>query len=177
MALLRSRLYLIFLLWPLFLGSLILFGALPSHGQAQAQEPNRSVQSLPDESQCRQLQQLSATPKTILGWCLSISRSKGNCLACHAINTQALGKNNANPWPDSLPAPGNIALPLSSMKAAYPNKSQLAAAIFDLESFSQTSPDRSPSNDRLMNIMPPFGKHMILSQREIALIVDFLYTL
>ena len=176
MALLRSRLYSISLLWSLFLGSLVLFGAMPSQSQELAKQKDSAAQSLPDESQCQQIQLVSGTPKTILGWCLSISRNKGNCLACHAMNTQALGRSRANPWPESLPDSGNIALPLSNMKNAYPNKSQLAAAIFDLEAFSQTSANR-PLPHHPVNIMPPFGKHMILSQREIALIVDFLHTL
>lgn len=44
---------------------------------------------------------------------IALSRKKGNCLACHMIEDEAL--------------PGNIGPPLIAMKARYPDKAKLRA--------------------------------------------------
>ena len=85
------------------------------------------------------------------GGCLSIDNKKGNCLACHRIEGGDL--------------PGNIAPPLISMKARYPDKAKLRAQVWD-------STVANPSTS-----MPPFGRHRILSEDEIDKIVEFLLTL
>jgi sulfur-oxidizing protein SoxX len=82
---------------------------------------------------------------------LVMQRSRGNCLACHAI---ADGK-----------LPGNIGPPLVSMKARFPDEDTLRRQIWDA---SVLNPDTR---------MPPFGRHGILSHEEIELIVEYLYTL
>ncbi|GMQ97176.1 MAG: sulfur oxidation c-type cytochrome SoxX [Gammaproteobacteria bacterium] len=82
---------------------------------------------------------------------LTFNRKKGNCLACHAI---AGGK-----------LPGNVGPPLLAMKARYPNKADLRATIWD----------RTKANPN--TVMPPFGKHKILSDKDIDLITDFIHTL
>jgi sulfur-oxidizing protein SoxX len=82
---------------------------------------------------------------------LVMQRSKGNCLACHAI---ADGK-----------LPGNIGPPLLAMKARFPDADTLRRQIWDA---SALNPDTR---------MPPFGRHGILSHEEIELIVEYLYTL
>ncbi len=81
----------------------------------------------------------------------AFARKKGNCLACHAI---AGGT-----------APGDIGPPLIAMKARFPDRAKLRAQVWDA---TVNNP-----NTR----MPPFGKHKILSEKEIDAVVDFLYTL
>ena len=82
---------------------------------------------------------------------LVMQRSKGNCLACHAIADGEL--------------PGNIGPPLFAMKARFPDAEVLRKQIWDA---TVSNPDSR---------MPPFGRHGILSEEEIDLIVMYLYTL
>ena len=82
---------------------------------------------------------------------VAFDRKKGNCLACHMIAGGSL--------------PGNIGPPLVAMKARYPNKADLRAQIWD-------ATEKNPNT-----IMPPFGKHQILSEKEVDLITEFIYTL
>lgn len=82
---------------------------------------------------------------------LAFHRQKGNCLACHAIKGGDL--------------PGNIGPELVNMKARYPDKAKLRAQIWDA---TTTNPN---------TIMPPFGKHKMLTEKEIDLVTDFIYSL
>jgi sulfur-oxidizing protein SoxX len=82
---------------------------------------------------------------------VAFDRKKGNCLACHAIAGGSL--------------PGNIGPPLVAMKARFPNKADLRAQIWD-------STVANPNT-----IMPPFGKHRILTEKEVDLVTEFIYTL
>ncbi len=82
---------------------------------------------------------------------LAFNRKKGNCLACHQIAGGKLA--------------GNIGPPLVAMKARFPDKAKLRAQIFD--------PRKANPN----TVMPPFGPHAILSDKEIDQIVEFIYTL
>ncbi len=82
---------------------------------------------------------------------LAFDRKKGNCLACHQIEGGNL--------------PGNIGPPLVAMKARFPDKSKLRAQIND----------STKSNPNSM--MPPFGRHNILTDSEIDKVVEFIYTL
>ena len=82
---------------------------------------------------------------------LVMERSKGNCLACHAIADGEL--------------PGNIGPPLIAMKARFPDAEALRNQIWD-------ATERNPDSR-----MPPFGRHGILKPEEIDLIVEYLYTL
>ncbi|MGD8908763.1 MAG: sulfur oxidation c-type cytochrome SoxX [Chromatiales bacterium] len=82
---------------------------------------------------------------------LSFDRKKGNCLACHNIS----GGN----------APGNIAPALLAMQSRFPNKADLRAQIWDATVKNPESP------------MPPFGKHGALSESEVDLITEFIWTL
>ena len=79
---------------------------------------------------------------------------KGNCLACHAAPTdpQAITK-------------ANIAPPLIGMRARFGERQALRSQIWD-------AAKRNPQT-----IMPQFGRHKILSDDEIDLIIDYLYTL
>ncbi|MCK5090901.1 MAG: sulfur oxidation c-type cytochrome SoxX [Gammaproteobacteria bacterium] len=82
---------------------------------------------------------------------LAFNRKKGNCLACHAIKGGKLA--------------GNIGPPLISMKARFPDKAKMRAQIWD----------STRSNPNTM--MPPFGRHKILSESDINKITEYIYTL
>jgi sulfur-oxidizing protein SoxX len=82
---------------------------------------------------------------------VAFDRKKGNCLACHMIEGGDL--------------PGNVGPPLVAMKARFPDKSTLRAQIWD-------STKNNPNS-----MMPPFGRHDILSESEIDKVVEFIYSL
>lgn len=82
---------------------------------------------------------------------IAFSRKKGNCLACHNIAGGQL--------------PGNIAPPLVAMKARFPDKAKLRAQIYD-------STAANPNSS-----MPPFGRHKILTEKEVDLVTDFIFQL
>jgi sulfur-oxidizing protein SoxX len=82
---------------------------------------------------------------------VAFDRRKGNCLACHAIEGGDLA--------------GNIGPPLVAMKARFPDKARLRAQIWDS---TKTNPN---------SIMPPFGRHQVLTEKEIDQIVEYMYTL
>ena len=85
------------------------------------------------------------------GKAIAFDRKKGNCLACHQIEGGTL--------------PGNIGPPLVAMKARFPDKSKLHDQIWD----------STKANANTM--MPPFGRHNILSEDEINKVVEFIYSL
>lgn len=82
---------------------------------------------------------------------IAFDRNKGNCLACHAIE----GGDMA----------GNYGPPLVLMKSRYPDRGALREQIWD-----------ASVNDAATR-MPPFGRHRILTEEEIDLVVDFIQTL
>jgi sulfur-oxidizing protein SoxX len=84
------------------------------------------------------------------GGCIAITRAKGNCMACHEI----AGITS-----------GNIAPPLVNMAERYPDKAKLRAQIYDA---SKANPN---------TVMPPFGRHQILTPEEIDKVVKFVLTL
>lgn len=86
-----------------------------------------------------------------LGKEVAFDRKKGNCLACHMIGDG--------------PSPGNIGPPLVAMKARFPDKKKLHDQIWD------------PMVANPASRMPPFGKHQIISAKELDAIVEYLYTL
>ena len=76
---------------------------------------------------------------------------KGNCLSCHNI-----------PEGESS---GNISVPLVAMDTRFPDREILRQNVWDQTRF------------RPHAMMPPFGKHEILTNEEIDKVVEFLYTL
>ena len=82
---------------------------------------------------------------------LAFNRKKGNCLACHKIAGGDLA--------------GNIGPELAAMKARGFDKEKIRAQIEDA---SVANPE---------TIMPPFGRHKILSEEEIDKVADFISTL
>ncbi len=85
------------------------------------------------------------------GKALAFNNKKGNCLACHRIK----GGSQA----------GDIAPPILMMKTRYPNKADLRAQIWDATA-------KNPNT-----VMPPFGRHNIMSDEEIDKVTEYIYTL
>ena len=85
------------------------------------------------------------------GKAIAFERRKGNCLACHVIAGGELA--------------GNYGPPLVLMKVRYPDREELRAQIWDASIRDQSTR------------MPPFGRHKILTEEEIDLVVDFVLTL
>ena len=82
---------------------------------------------------------------------LAFNRKLGNCLTCHMI---AGGT-----------AAGNLGPPLIAMKARFPDKKALRAQIWDATVKNPATP------------MPPFGKHNILTEKQIDMVTEFIYSL
>jgi sulfur-oxidizing protein SoxX len=78
-------------------------------------------------------------------------RTKGNCLACHVM----AGGNQ----------PGNIGPTLVAMKVRFPDKAVLRAQIWD-------ATKQNPNS-----MMPPFGRHKVLTEDEVDKVVEYIYTL
>ena len=85
------------------------------------------------------------------GKALAFDRGKGNCLSCHDIKGGDL--------------PGTIGPQLNGMKNRFPDRKELIGIVTD-------ETKRNPQT-----VMPPFGRNLILNDKEISAIVDFLYTL
>lgn len=100
-------------------------------------------------------QATAATPKKEeTGKDIAFNRTKGNCLACHAMPTV----------PDAESA-GMYGPPLIAMSARFPDKAKLRAQIWDA---TVANPSTS---------MIPFGKHGVLTEAEIDKVTDFVYGL
>lgn len=84
------------------------------------------------------------------GGCIAISRIKGNCQACHFV----AGTSS-----------GNIAPPLTGVSQRIPNKERLRAQIYDPTQFNPKT------------VMPPYGKHEIMTPEEIDKVIEWLMTL
>ncbi len=82
---------------------------------------------------------------------LSFSTAKGNCLACHQL-----------PGDPGAITSANIGPPLIAMKGRYPDRARLRAQIWDATAFNPST------------VMPPFGKHKVLTENEIDRIVDYI---
>lgn len=93
----------------------------------------------------------AATSLVDQGKAAAENRLKGNCFACHDYPGAVL--------------PGNVGPKLINMKARYPDKEKLKAQIFDA---TKANPN---------TIMPPFGRHKMLTEKEIDAVVEWVYTL
>jgi sulfur-oxidizing protein SoxX len=82
---------------------------------------------------------------------VALTRSKGNCIACHVM-------------PDGE-APGAIGPALVAMQTRYPSKEDLAQQIWD------------PTAKNPDVVMPPFGKHGILTNEEFVDVVEYVWSL
>ena len=82
---------------------------------------------------------------------IAFSRKLGNCLACHHI--------------DGGQAGGTIGPPLIAMQVRYPDKEKLRAQIWDATVANPESP------------MPPFGSHHIVSDKQMDMLVEYIWSL
>ena len=92
--------------------------------------------------------------KAETGQDIAFNRSKGNCLACHAM-----------PTVPGAEQPGESGPPLIAMQARFPDKAVLRAKIWDATVSNPAS------------FMPPMGKHQVLTEEELDKVVEFLYGL
>jgi sulfur-oxidizing protein SoxX len=106
-----------------------------------------TVTALPEST----LAESEITDRIARGKAIAYDRNAGNCLACHMI-------------PDSE-LPGNVGPPLIQMKSRFPLREDLVAQIRDAGA-------RNPNT-----VMPPYGRHNILTDDEIDLVVDFIHSI
>ncbi len=92
-------------------------------------------------------------PNVAAGRQIAFEIAKGNCLACHLFP----GDSGA----DTL---ANIGPALQAIRSRFPDRARLRARLWD------------PAQANPNTVMPPFGKHGILSSDEIELVIDYLYT-
>jgi len=90
-------------------------------------------------------------PKDTLtqGGCIAIERAKGNCDACHVVPGAASG---------------NIGPALAGVGRRFPDN-ELRARVED------------PARFNPLTVMPPYGKHEILTREEIEKLIAWLKTL
>lgn len=86
-----------------------------------------------------------------LGKAVYLNKSRGNCVSCHQVND-----------PDATQA-GNQGPPMIAMQQRFPDKRLLRAQIWDA------------TVNNPLTIMPPLGKHWILSEEEIDAVVEYVY--
>lgn len=84
---------------------------------------------------------------------LALDRSRGNCADCHKFPNDPQVETQATVGP-----------PLAGIRARFASRAALTNLVKD------------PMTANLDTIMPPYGRHRILTEREIDAIVDYLYT-
>lgn len=77
---------------------------------------------------------------------------KGNCLACHQVPD--------DPTAETL---ANIGPPIVGMRERFPDRAALRAQLWD------------PTVRNPLSYMPPFGKHGVLTEEEIDLVLEYIY--
>ena len=85
------------------------------------------------------------------GKAVAMDRSRGNCIACHMM-----------PGGES---PGAIGPALIAMQTRYPSKHAVAVQVWD------------PTVKNPDVVMPPFGKHGILSEQEFVDVIEYIWSL
>lgn len=84
---------------------------------------------------------------------MEIFNKQGNCIACHSIN------DDKNPQAKTA---GNVGPPLDYLKGR--NKKQIYDKVFD------------PTKTNPYTVMPAFGKKKVLTEEEVNLVVDYLFS-
>lgn len=85
------------------------------------------------------------------GRAIAEDRNRGNCFSCHMA--------------DAAEMAGNYGPPLVMMQQRYPDRQLLRSQIADPRV-------RNPET-----VMPPYGAHGILTDRELELVVDYVHSL
>ena len=88
------------------------------------------------------------------GKALALDRDKGHCIACHAMPTVR-----------EVEQAGDLGPPLIAMSARFPERSRLRALVWDA---SVANP---------FTVMPPYGRHRLLTEAEIDRLVEFIHGL
>lgn len=109
-----------------------------------------AVGEMPDEQTCAK-----ASKSIVVGGCIATDRQKGNCMACHKFSGLERTRLQA----------GNIGPPLVAIRVRHPDKKRLREQLWDASQFNPRT------------VMPPFGKHRILTEKEIDLVIEWLYSL
>jgi sulfur-oxidizing protein SoxX len=99
----------------------------------------------------QRVQAAGAETQFAAGQAIAFDRSAGNCLSCHMIPGGEL--------------PGNVGPPLIQVKLRFPDRAVLRAQIWD-------AAVRNPNT-----VMPPYGRHSILTEDEIDHVVDFIHSI
>ena len=85
------------------------------------------------------------------GRAIAFDRNAGNCLSCHVIEGGEL--------------PGEIGPALMQMGLRFPDRAVLRSQIWDAATRNTNT------------MMPPYGRHSILTEEEVDLVVDFIHSL
>jgi len=96
-------------------------------------------------------QAMSEQELRALGKAVYFDRTRGNCITCHAIAD-----------PDAR-LPGQQGPPMIAMQQRYPDPRLLRAQIWDA------------GRNNPLTIMPPMGRHGILTEQEIDALVAYIY--
>jgi sulfur-oxidizing protein SoxX len=97
---------------------------------------------------------VAAQADSIDGRAVFLDARKGNCASCHRIAADS-----------SIAGASPLGPDLVGIKARYPDRAQLRAAVWDLSEKADNT------------IMPPYGRHRILTETEIDAVVRYLETL
>ncbi len=93
----------------------------------------------------------AVSAEVTLGQQLALDSNKGNCHACHAL--------------PGAQKSGTIGPEIKALAQKFPDIKQLQAFI------------RDPALSNPNTIMPPYGRHRILTESEIIEISEFIYKL
>lgn len=105
---------------------------------------------IPSQAECK----AEVIDPTIQGACIAIDVDRGNCMACHRLGDSS----------DPDLQPGNIGPPLIAV-AQRMDPEKLRNQIWDATAINPGT------------IMPPFGRHGILTDEEIDALIEFLMSL
>ena len=88
------------------------------------------------------------------GRAIAHDQEKGNCLACHQMPRDPLAVSAATMGPK-----------LQDVRIRYPDQDVLRQRIWDASRFNPST------------IMPPYGRHRILTEKEIDLVAQYIHGL
>jgi len=112
-----------------------------------------AVGEMPSKKVCQAVD--AAKDPAVAGGCIATDRKAGNCHACHKFAGIEKTRLQA----------GDFGPPLIAMKQRFPDPKKLKAQVWD------------PETANPITVMPPYGRHKILSDKDIDLVVEWLYTL
>jgi sulfur-oxidizing protein SoxX len=90
----------------------------------------------------------------VAGRDLFVRKDKGNCVACHEVPSDTAVATHATVGPS-----------LSGVRERHPDRSVLRELLVD------------PMRRNPATLMPPYGRHQILSAAEIERVIDYLHAL